>query len=196
MFNDFWFVFTFGINIFSDVKIIADGGTIYKKGDVVSLKCDVPSKTTAVTWYHGSRILGTSKLNDGSGNGRSKYTSAPMLHPWDLDYVSEQNYIFETSFNPKEQFDQLISQSSSRRKKNQNKRRSKRAAETTDDDRKNFRSFQFNIPQDSYPTLQFSQNKIVIAKIDETIEGAISCVAKLRKNAIASNPIYIQIASK
>lgn len=157
------------------------------------LECQVPPRTTAITWYHGSRILGTSTLNQGANDGSdsgSKYTAAPMLHPWDLDYVSEP-YILTTSFNPKEQFDQLVSQSSTRRKKQSaNKRRSRSTSSGS-----RFKG-DFNIPSLSYPTLRFSQNKIVIAKIDETIEGAISCVAKLRKNAIASNPIYIQIASK
>jgi hypothetical protein len=174
----------------NDVRIIAKDGTIFKTGDEVDLECDVPSRTTAVTWYHGSRILGTAKLNTGGVvQNESKYTSAPMLQPWDLDYVSEP-YFFErsASFNPKEQFDQLISQSSNSRRKKPKSRKSRRAAPSLDAD--------FNLlPSESYPTLHFSQNRMVITEIDETIEGAISCVAKFRKNAISSDPVHIQIAS-
>lgn len=32
--------------------------------------------------------------------------------------------------------------------------------------------------------------------MDSTIEGAITCVAKLKKYAIASNPIHLEVASK
>ena len=67
----------------------------------MELSCDVPRRTTAVTWYHGSRILGTAKiLPDQDGRGGSHHTSAPILLPWDLEYDSEP-YVLTASFDPK-----------------------------------------------------------------------------------------------
>ena len=198
------------------MRILAPDGRIFRRGEKVELSCDVPRRTTAVTWYHGSRILGTAKiLPDQDGRGGSHHTSAPILLPWDLEYDSEP-YVLTASFDPKgwleihiqinsniqkstkiylhyfflffsklrpkkEQFDQLVSQSPSRRK--QSRKRSRRASAS-----------RVNI----FPTVRFEQNKIEISEMDSTIEGAITCVAKLKKYAIAiaSNPIHLEVASK
>ena len=109
---------------------------------------------------------------------RSKYRVAPVLLPWDLDYVTEP--INFSGVDPKEQFDQLVSQTSSRRKKH-------RKARSTRYYSRNEKMFKLPI---------FNQNNMIITRIDDTHEGAITCVAKLRKIAIASNPIDIKIASK
>ena len=96
------------------------------------------------------------------------------------DTVTLFFFLFFSKFKPqKEQFDQLVSQSPSRRK--QSRKRSRRASASRD-----------NI----FPTVRFEQNKIEISEMDSTIEGAITCVAKLKKYAIASNPIHLEVASK
>ena len=163
------------------MRIIARDGRVFRRGEEVELSCDVPRRTSAVTWYHGSRILGTAKiLPDQDGKPGSHHTSAPILLPWDLEYDSEP-YVFTGSFDPKEQFDQLVSQSPSRRKQGQSRKRTRRASAS-----------RANI----FPTVRFEQNKIQISEMDSTIEGAITCVAKLKKYAIASNPIHLEVASK
>ena len=83
------------------MRILAPDGRIFRRGEKVELSCDVPRRTTAVTWYHGSRILGTAKiLPDQDGRGGSHHTSAPILLPWDLEYDSEP-YVLTASFDPK-----------------------------------------------------------------------------------------------
>lgn len=142
---------------------------ILRPNQNASFECIVPRSTVAVKWFLDARLLGTSLVNDRRPDKSSWENSFPED---ELDFVLEP--LDKKALNPREQFKALRahSQLTSR---NRARRASRRVIE-------------------DHPWMIRKGNIMMITDVNEKIEGAISCVAKLKRIAIASEPIKVNIA--
>ncbi|CAG5087126.1 Oidioi.mRNA.OKI2018_I69.PAR.g11463.t1.cds [Oikopleura dioica] len=136
-----------------------------------SFKCIVPRSTVAVKWFLDARLLGTSLVNDRRPDKSSWENSFPED---ELDFVLEP--LDTKALNPREQFKALKAHSQLTRAGGNRSRRSSRRV------------------MEDHPWMIRKGNIMMITDVNEKIEGSFSCVAKLKKTAIASEPIKLTIA--
>ena len=150
--------------------------------------------THAVSWYKGSRILGTTKLDSAEADDRGgnlHNTRTGDFTFFDLGLKNEEEVLIseddlpprlKPKYNPRQQFRQLYSISDRR-----NRRRRRRSITETE-------SFLPSI-HDQLRDYQFSKNKLIIENVHENHEGEYFCVAKFAGHkAISSNSFNLQIA--
>ena len=177
----------------SDIDVIIKSRkNIYEIGSNAELECDLTDDARAVSWYKGSRILGTTKLDrelldEPDYDERNSLSQLGEFSFFDLGLKNEEEVLisendlpphFVPKYNPRQQFRQLYSVSD---------RRNRRSITETE-------SFLPSIHEE-VRDYQFSENKLIIINVDENHEGEYFCVAKLAGHkAISSNSFNLQIA--
>lgn len=200
-----------------DIPIVSikNKSSIFLPGQYAELECDAPRDAIAVSWYQGSRILGTFKLSSQKGK------NIDGLTPYDLNWEVDSEDLI--SYDPKMEFNRLRSysagdhrrarsyeHSSDRaqsdtdslpdfdqywRRLNLSNGRKRRSISETEAQLMNLSSVKSIGPFQETGNFKFNRKKMIIRAVDVSHEGNMICVAKLDKyRAIASEPFRLQIA--